>query len=232
MKEQIPYLGPLGAIQIASNPEPRCACVLVLDVSGSMKGEAIEALNRGVQSLIEELSADSLASRRVELSVVTFGNTVELVSDFKTPRHLSIERLEASGATPMGEAVVKAASLLESRKQEYKQEGLQYFRPWMFLITDGEPTDAGTSYWRQAIRIVHEGEKSGHLLFFGVAVNDADRSVLDQLCPPARPSQKLQGLKFSEMFVWLTRSLKMVSQSSPGQSMQLPSTSGWNEISC
>ena len=89
MKEQIPYLGPLGAIQIASNPEPRCACVLVLDVSGSMKGEAIEALNRGVQSLIEELSADSLASRRVELSVVTFGNTVELVSDFKTPSKIS-----------------------------------------------------------------------------------------------------------------------------------------------
>ena len=232
MKEQIAYLESLNSIQIAHNPEPRCACVLVLDVSGSMEGDAIKELNRGVQSLIEELSSDSLASRRVELSVVTFGNTVELLSDFKTPRQLRIDKLEAGGATPMAEAVVKAASVLEARKQEYRQEGLQYFRPWMFLITDGAPTDEGTPYWKQAIKIVHEGEKKGQLLFFGVAVNDADRSTLDQLCPSSRPSQKLEGLRFREMFVWLTRSLRMVSQSSPGQQMQLPNTSGWNEISC
>ena len=108
MDEQIPYAGTLASIQIASNPEPRCACALVLDVSGSMSGDAIAELNHGVQCLVNELSADSLASKRVEISIVTFGESVELVSDFSPPRQMMVPKLEAGGGTPMGEAVVKA----------------------------------------------------------------------------------------------------------------------------
>jgi uncharacterized protein YegL len=230
MNEQTPYTGNFSSIQIPNNPEPRCPCALVLDVSGSMSGDAIAQLSDGVHSLLGELSSDPLASRRVELSIVTFGNEVRLVSDFASPRHLIVPPLVAGGGTPMGEAVVKAASMLEARKQEYKNEGLQYFRPWMFLITDGEPTDKETPYWDHAIRIVHDAESRGQMLFFGVAVGAADQHTLNQLCPPKRPSQKLRGLHFREMFVWLTRSLKMVSSSNPGQKMTLPETSGWNDI--
>lgn len=230
MDEQIPYAGTLASIQIASNPEPRCACALVLDVSGSMSGDAIAELNHGVQCLVNELSADSLASKRVEISIVTFGESVELVSDFSPPRQMMVPKLEAGGGTPMGEAVVKAASVLEARKQEYKREGLQYFRPWMFLITDGEPTDQGSHFWRDAVRIVHDGESNGRLLFFGVAVGGARQETLDQLCAPKRPSKRLKGLNFRELFVWLTRSLKTVSTANPGQGVSLTSTGGWSEL--
>jgi uncharacterized protein YegL len=231
MNEQIPYSGALSSIQLASNPEPRCACVLVLDVSGSMDGQPLTELQRGVQTLLQELSSDSLASRRVELAVVSFGESVKLVSDFVHPSQLQLPPLVANGETPMGEAVVMAANVLNARKWLYQEQGVQYFRPWILLLTDGAATDRDTHHWQEAIRIVQDGEKKGQLLFFAIAVNDADQDQLNEICPKERQAQKLKGLHFRELFLWLTRSLKMVSASSPGEKMRLPTTSGWNEIS-
>ena len=227
MDEQIPFF---HNVQLADNPEPRCPCVVVLDVSSSMSGAAIEALNRGVGQFIQELSADSLASRRVEVAIVTFGSSVQLAADFTSPRSLIAPHFTADGATPMGEAVVRAYSVLESRKEEYRRAGISYFRPWMFLLTDGEPTDTHSKHWKDAIRLVHEGEADKRLLFFGVAVNDADQAVLNALCPPKRPSLKLKGLHFGELFSWLTASLKSASASAPGSAIKLPPTSGWASI--
>jgi uncharacterized protein YegL len=71
--EQIPF----GTNDFAENPEPRVACVLLLDVSGSMAGSAIAELNAGLTTYKDELAADSLASKRVEVAVVTFGSVVQ-----------------------------------------------------------------------------------------------------------------------------------------------------------
>jgi len=227
MEQQIPFF---HSIQLADNPEPRCPCVLLLDTSSSMSGDAIEALNCGVRQFVQELSTDSLASRRVEVAIVTFGSSVQLVTDFTSPRNLIPPHFNADGATPMGEAVVRAYEVLESRKEEYRQAGLAYFRPWMFLLTDGEPTDANSKIWKEAVRLVHDGEARKRLLFFGVAVNEADQSILNTLCPPQRPSLKLKGLHFSELFGWLTASLKSASSSTPGGAISLPPTTGWSSI--
>ena len=83
MSEQIPFH---ASLELAQNPEPRCPCVLVLDCSASMAGQAIEELNRGVQTLVAELSKDRVASKRVEIAVVTFGKEVRLASDFYCTR--------------------------------------------------------------------------------------------------------------------------------------------------
>lgn len=83
-------------------------------------------------------------------------------------------RFEANGNTPMGEAVVKAVEILEERKLAIRSAGVSLYRPWVFLITDGAPTDHQTHFWRQATDLIHEGEASKKLLFFGVGVQDAD----------------------------------------------------------
>jgi uncharacterized protein YegL len=66
-------------VEFAENPEPRCACVLLLDTSGSMAGEKIDALNEGIRTFKEELQGDPLASRRVEVAIVTFDSQVQVV---------------------------------------------------------------------------------------------------------------------------------------------------------
>ena len=227
MIEQTPFH---SRIILASNPEPRCPCVLVLDTSGSMGGEAIRQLNEGVQCLVEELSRDGLASKRVDLAIIQFGSSVQLACDFTPPTAMQPPVFAAEGPTPMGEAVVRACAAIESRKEDYRQAGIQYYRPWIFLITDGEPTDLHSVDWGRAVSFVREGEAAKRLLFFGVAVQNANQETLDLLCPPSRPSVRLQGLRFPELFRWLSASLKSVSNSIPGAQLQLPSPNGWTTI--
>jgi uncharacterized protein YegL len=68
-------------VEFAENPEPRCPCVLLLDTSGSMQGERIEALNQGLLSLKDELVKNSLAARRVEIAIITFDSSVNITLD-------------------------------------------------------------------------------------------------------------------------------------------------------
>lgn len=62
---------PLESVEFADNPEPRCPCVLLLDTSGSMQGAPIDALNPGLKAFRDDLNKDPLASRRVDVAVVT-----------------------------------------------------------------------------------------------------------------------------------------------------------------
>src|SRR5215203_4406042 len=81
--------------------QPRCACTLILDTSGSMQGQAIDELNRGLQALRDDLMEDNLARRRVEIAIVEFNSKVRLVQDFVTVPNFYPPHLKASGLTEM-----------------------------------------------------------------------------------------------------------------------------------
>jgi uncharacterized protein YegL len=218
-------------IDFADNPEPRVPTILLVDTSRSMSGKKIEALNLGLEQFACELAADTLARKRVDVAVISFGGNVSTVCHFTDAESFLAPTLQANGATPMGEAVVRAITMLEQRKMQYRAAGIAYYRPWLFLLTDGEPTDDGSHYWQDAVALVHEGEKKGKLSFFGVGVQEADMKRLNQLCPPKRPAMKLRGLCFRELFSWLSSSLKAVSCSTPGAaSLTLPSSGGWSSV--
>jgi uncharacterized protein YegL len=221
-----------GKIGFADNPEPRCASLIILDVSGSMGGNPIKELQDGITTYRDELAADPLARKRVEVAIVTFGGSVDVVQNFATAEIFTAPVLEAKGDTPMGQAVVTSLKLLEDRKAEYKQNGVMYYRPWVFLITDGGPTDANTSYWSDAKDQIKQGEEKKKMSFFAVGVEGADMDRLKEL-NPARAPLKLKGLRFRDLFVWLSSSQQKVSQSNPGESVSLSNPTapqGWAQV--
>jgi uncharacterized protein YegL len=190
-----------------------------------MSGAPINALNTGLADFREDVYKDEQASLRVEVALVTFG-PVRLTQEFVTIDNFVPPQLKADGVTPMGEAIEYALDLLEERKETYKNNGVQYYRPWVFLITDGAPTDS----WYNAAQQMRQAEMQRRLVFFAVGVEGADMNTLRQIAPPERPPVLLNGLDFRSMFQWLSTSMKRVSSSQVGGTMITLPPVGWGQI--
>lgn len=214
-------------VEFAENPEPRCPCVLLLDTSGSMQGVAIDALNEGLQTFKEELTKNSLASRRVEVAIVTFDSNVNVVQDFVTADQFHPPILTAQGLTTMGAGIHKALDLIQERKAQYRTNGIAYYRPWVFMITDGEPQGEFEDVVEQAARRLQSDEASKRVAFFTVGVENANMTRLSQI--GVRTPLKLKGLNFVEMFVWLSASMSAVSHSKVDEQVALPPI-GWGSV--
>jgi uncharacterized protein YegL len=172
--DQIPFDAP----DFVENPEPRCPCLLLLDTSHSMQGQPISELNNGLVAFKDELAADALAMKRVEVGIITFG-PVATLADFHTADAFQPPRLSTSGDTPMGAAIMQGIEMVRQRKDSYKTNGISYYRPWIFLITDGAPTDQ----WAAAADALRQGEANNAFSFFAVGVQGADMNTLNQISP-------------------------------------------------
>ena len=128
--------------ELVNNPTARVPVCLCLDTSFSMVGEPITELNHGVYSFISELCADEVNQYSSEVAVVSFGGAATTVVDFPPISRLTIPPMTAVGETPMGAGVLLALSLLENRKREYAEAGVDYHQPCLVLMTDGNPTDS------------------------------------------------------------------------------------------
>lgn len=212
----------LSEEDFADNPEPRCPCLLVLDCSYSMTSNgALDELNRGITTFKGAIENNDLAAKRVEVAIVSFGASVVVDHDFSTVDNFHPSALVANGATPMGAALEQAVDMVSQRRQVYRGNAIKSYKPWIFLITDGAPTDDITG----AISKITNGEGKGDFTFFAVGVDQADMNVLSQISTKRAPL-KLKGIAFEELFNWISDSLAQVSSDDPGvESVSLPQIS-------
>ena len=200
-----------AATQFDEDPANRCACVLLLDVSGSMVGRPIKELDEGLAAYRDTLASDALARKRVEVAVVTFGGTVDIAHAFSTADVFHPPDLRPRGDTPMAQAVNVALDMVDARKQEYRSHSVGYYRTLVLLLTDGGPTDGDTPLWEDAVRRVKDGEDQRKFAFVAVGIEGADFERLRELS--VREPLKLKGLDFRSLFLWLSSSQQAVSRS-------------------
>lgn len=234
--------------ELVNNPTPRVPICLCLDTSGSMdavEGDCIRTgkkiyddgqewelveggttriseLMKGIELFYFAILEDETARYSAEICIVTFNSTANKIKDFSTlDSEEKIPELEVKGNTAMGEGVNLALDLLESRKQEYKEAGVDYYQPWLVLMTDGKPVGSSEIELRKAQKRTSELVNSRKLTVFPIGIgNEADKSALEKFSPKFAPL-KLQGLKFQEFFSWLSKSVSRTSQSTPGEKVPL-----------
>ena len=212
-------------VALAENTSQRLPCVVVLDGSTSMaNNDAIGALNEGLRTLEADLKADEVARQRVRVMVLRIGapDGVEIVTDWVDALEFEAPAIEANGATPLGEGVRRALDEIEAEKARYRSQGIPYNRPWLFVLTDGEPTDQG---WEAAADACRDAEESGKVSVFCVGVGDANMSKLGRFSP--RQPLMLKGVAFREFFLWLSRSARAGSKAAPTDSIQMAAPQDW-----
>lgn len=208
---------------LIDNPTPRCPVALVLDTSGSMLGEPIAQLNAGAQLFLDEVKRDDLARWSVDLAVYTAGGQANCLQDFIGVEQVGgLAPLVAGGGTPLGQATRMALDDLEMRKKAYRNAGVPYYQPWLVLISDGAPTDI----WQDAAQRARNLSEQRKLVSLPIGVAGAALSVLGQFS--SKPAVALDGLKFRELFQWLSASIARVSASTSCDALvQLPSMDSW-----
>jgi len=200
----------------------------------------IDELNRGLRKFAEDANGDDLTRKQAEVSVIKFGPVAEVVVPFCEVREFTPPTLVAEGGTPLGAALQIAMSELEQRKQQYRAGGIEYFRPWLIVMSDGTPTDTGT--FETAVHQLNDLERRKAVAVFSIAIGkNADVGTLSRLSVD-RPAVQLNDVKsFGDFFVWLSRSLASVSQSdthaetdgqhvAQGTQVTLPPIDGWGRV--
>ena len=213
-------------IVLQDNTSQRLPCVIVVDGSSSMDGKAITNLNSGLKTLEQELKKDDIASMRVQLLVIRIGgwDDVEVITDWTDAIDFSAPKIDANGTTPLGKGVSLALRKIEEQKKNYKANQIPYNRPWLFMITDGSPTDP---QWHVHAEKAKKAESSNKVAIFPIGTEDANFEILNNFS--VRDALMLKDLDFKELFVWLSKSVSIGSQSEVNTETQLPALS-WGMV--
>ena len=215
---------PLIEASIQDNAQQRTPCILVLDCSSSMEGARMAALNGGLAAFARALAEDETALQRVVVEVVVCsGDAPQLALAWTPASSFAPPPLIASGKTPLGAAMNLALDEIERVKALMREYGTPYTRPWVFLMTDGAPNDAG---WPQAAERTRRAVQDKRVIVWPIAVPGANANVLRQFTGPDMPIYEVEATQFVELFQWLSTSLAATAASRPGERLQLaaPST--------
>lgn len=222
------------APEFMSNREERCAVVMVLDISSSMAGTPINRLNQAIRDFHEHILADPMVSTKVDIAYITFSHFVYW-QDFVNANQFTPPHLQADGGTVISFPLGVALDMVTKRKDTYRMNGISYHRPWVILITDGEPEHDTDEDIDEISRRLRQAEDLRQCSLFTITCGEANQQktfnlLRDKIAPPNRPPKKTTEANFGELFNWLSNSLVAVSQSSPDEQVRLADTSGWEIV--
>lgn len=209
-------MGLLDNVPQAENYEEKCLCVFAIDVSGSMYEQPINELNIGLQQFKLDVANDPALCAKLEIGIVTFADRAIAVQNPALLDAFDMPILKANGCTKTVDGVRLAMKMVRERKDYWHQAGVAYRRPWIVVITDGEP-DGDQDIKALYQEIETEKAKKG-FQFLPVGITDADMKKLAQMSNDV--PKKLDGLNFAKFFSWLSSSFSKISQSKEGDKIK------------
>lgn len=207
---------------LLENYEQKCLCVFVLDISRTMRGQRILELNKSLQDFYNIISSDETTSQRLELAVVTFGDSVNVVQSPSLISDIQLPELMADGDMTLVDAVDEAIDIVNNRKKWYKSTGQPYYRPWIILITDGEPNE-GMDVSALASKIKKDTSEKKYV-FLPIGVDNANMQVLQSIQGQI-PAMMLKDARFETFFKWFSDSAFPVVDSNRNENWD-----DWDEI--
>ncbi len=207
--------------QIVNASEHHMALLFLLDTSGSMSARIpgtntspIEELTSALNRFKAEVCQDEHTKDILDVAIIEFNDTYKVIQEFSPIEYMKPVELYASGMTYMSGAIDKAIEMVTDRSRFYRRSGAEPYKPWIVLISDGGPMDDIEDVAHK-VNLMVEQEK---LAFWSLAVEGADLEVLHELS--GRRVLKLAGYDFSSFLDWANKSMRAVSQSSPGEKVK------------
>ncbi|MFI6434444.1 VWA domain-containing protein [Streptomyces sp. NPDC050759] len=203
----------------------RLPIYLLLDCSGSMGGEPIEAVQRGVEAFVHEVNEDEFARDTVHVGVITFGRVLEgdqdgasLITAGLVPiKHFTPPNLRADGLTPLGAAFRELNKSIDKDvipSIPGKPKG--DWKPLVFVLTDGAPNDEWEAPRQQLLD--RESKKLVNVITVGCG-RDIDRDTLREISVgDTYVLDEKDDSYFSPFFKWMSSTVGRVASvlSSPG----------------
>ena len=183
----------------------RLPVYLLLDTSGSMNGEPIEAVKNGVQMMISSLRQNPQAIETAFLSVITFNSTASQLIPLTDLASFQMQEIKASGTTALGDALRLTAQCIDREVQQTTSEKKGDWKPLVFIMTDGIPTDN----WQSGL-----AEFKRRKVAFTVACaagSSVDTGILKQITDNVVSLDTADGGSIAKFFAWVTASIGVTS---------------------
>ena len=196
---------------IVNANEPHMACLLLVDTSSSMAGQAIDSLNEGINRFQKEVCKDERTRSILDVAIVEFNSSVKPVQGWCPIEYMEPIHLAAGGGTDMVNGLRMAIDMVQERSRFYwSSTGTMPYKPSIIMITDGYPSGSIDNIANEIAKL----DEKGKLHLWSLAVEGADTALLNKLCGGKR-ALKLKGKDFTDFFDWVNMSMRSVSQSSP-----------------
>lgn len=199
--------------------------VLACDRSGSVSSD-INEINQGLHDFGDVMKANHKSASVIDVELLSFGSDVTCEVGFRPAEEYVAPTLRASGCTAFNQAIIAAMKDIRKRKDYYKSMGISYWRPFLFVFSDGLPTDSECE--AEAKQMLQEAyDHKGVTLYVMAVGNDADVEHLRSYLPGGKGKVlKCSPTDVSEALIWYSSSMVNLSVSDPSlehmQSVPLP----------